>query len=344
MASSRTRLALLASVALGLTVALAPGAAQAEPSAADRQTARTLLIEGRNKLAAGDAKGALVDFNAAHAIMQVPTTGLDLARAQVALGLLVEGRATAHEVTLLPVRPREPEAFAEARAEAADLSTALEARIPSLRLRIQGAPEELIVARVDGEPIPRVALGQPRKLNPGSHEVTVEAGGFVTERREITLKDAEVAPVEVEVVLVPVQASEVPVTKGPLAPQTPAAPREERVPVPTWAWVAGGAGLAGLAASVAFAVDHAAARAKIDRECPGSVCDRREYDVERMQALRSRWNWSLGLSVTLGVAGAAGIGAAVGGVVLRPQMKSERAALVPLVGPGVQGVAWSGVF
>ena len=89
MASSRIRIALAASVALGLTVALGLGTAHAEPSAADRQTARTLLIKGRNKLKAGDAEGALADFRAAHAIMHVPPTGLDLARAQVALGQLV---------------------------------------------------------------------------------------------------------------------------------------------------------------------------------------------------------------------------------------------------------------
>ncbi|WP_437662365.1 hypothetical protein [Sorangium sp. So ce1182] len=324
-----------------MTVTLGPGAALAEPSAADRQTARTLLIEGRNKLEAGDAQGALADFRAAHAIMHVPTTGLDLARAQVALGQLVEARTTAYEVMTMPVARRESEAFAEARAAAAELSTVLDARIPSLRLRVLGAPEERIVARVDGEPVPREALGQPRKLNPGPHEIVVEAGGFVTDRREVTLKDAETAPVEVEVVLVPVRSSEVPVKGAP-----PAAPArsEERAPVPTWTWVAGGAGLVGLAASVGFAVDHAAARAKIERDCPSSMCDPREYDVERMQALRARWNWSLGLSVTLGVAGAAGVGAAVGGLVLRPQAKDERSALVPLVGPAVQGVAWTGVF
>ncbi|WP_437972240.1 hypothetical protein WMF04_24375 [Sorangium sp. So ce260] len=298
------------------------------------------MIKGRNKLKAGDAEGALADFRAAHAIMHVPTTGLDLARAQVALGQLVEASATAFEIMALPVARREPAAFAEARAAASELSTALEARIPSLRLRVLGAPEERIVARVDGEPVPREALGQPRKLNPGPHEIVVEASGFVTERREITLKDAETAPVEVEVVLAPVRSSAVSVkTPSPAAPS-----RDERAPVPAWAWVAGGAGLAGLAASVAFAVDHAAARAKIERDCPGSMCDPREYDVERMQALRARWNWSLGLSVTLGVAGVAGVGAAMGGVVLRPQAKNERSALVPLLGPAVRGVAWTGVF
>jgi hypothetical protein len=74
----------------------------AEPTAADRETARTLLIDGREKLSAGDAKGALQSFQAAHAIMGVPTTGLDLARAQAALGDLVGARATALGVASPP--------------------------------------------------------------------------------------------------------------------------------------------------------------------------------------------------------------------------------------------------
>lgn len=341
MISSRIHLPLAAGIALGIAVALGSLAAQAEPSAADRQTARTLLIQGRKKLADGDARGALGDFKAAHALMHVPTTGLDLARAYEALGELVEARATASDVSQIPVGRNEPAAFNQARASAAELTAALEARIPSLLLRIEGAPEDRIVARVDGELIPREAFTQARKLNPGPHEIVVEASGFVTERREIALKDAEVVPVEVHVVLAAIRAAQAP---GKTAPAAVAPAREERAPVPVWAWAAGGAGVAALAGSVVFAVDHLAAREKVESDCPDSRCDRRTYDVESMDALRARWNRSLGLSLALGAVGLAGVGVAVGGVVLRPEPKRERSALVPLVAPGLQGVVWRGVF
>jgi hypothetical protein len=109
--------------------------------------------------------------------------------------------------------------------------------------------------------------------------------------------------------------------------------------------VAGGAGLAALVGSVGFAIDHAAARGTLDEECPGAVCDRSTHDLESMEALRARWNRSLGLSVTLGAVGLAGVGAAVSGIVLRPRSGSERgASLVPLLAPGAQGVLWRGVF
>lgn len=317
--------------------------ARAEPSAADRETARALLIEGRKKRDAGDLEGARANFHAAHALMHVPTTGLDLARADEALGRLVEARATAYEVVHLPVAQNEPAAFTRARAEAAALLQRLEERIPSLVLRIEGAPLDAVDARVDGERIPGPALTLPRRLNPGRHEVVVSAPGFRTERREVTLKEAVRTPVEVHITLVAEPPAELAKDAEPLPP--PGAPAAPRAPVPTWAWVAGGVGLAALVGSVGFAIDHGAARSTVEEECPGSVCDRSKHDLESMEALRARWNRSLGLSVTLGVVGLAGVGAAVGGIVLRPWAGSEReASLVPLVSPAAQGVVWRGVF
>src|SRR5262245_1107365 len=82
---------------------LSPAAAlAAEPSAADRETARTLVIDGRKKFGAGDYEGARKAFQAAHEIMGVPTTALDLAKALEKLGKLVEARTVALEVARMP--------------------------------------------------------------------------------------------------------------------------------------------------------------------------------------------------------------------------------------------------
>ncbi|WP_437281547.1 hypothetical protein WME90_13610 [Sorangium sp. So ce375] len=344
-------------VGIALAVLSVTGAlpARAEPSAADRQTARTLLIEGRKKRDAGDVAGAREDFQAAHALVRAPTTGLDLARADEALGRLIEARETAYEVVHLPLGSDEPSAFTQARATAAAMVEQLEARIPSLLLRVEGAAPDQLEARVDGQPIPRAALPYPRKLNPGRHEVVVTAPGFQTARREVTLKQAERAPVEVRILLVPGRSIEpkagvgtggnvgTDVGEGQLPPAD--TPAEPRAPVPVWAWTAGGVGLAALAGGVVFAVDHAAARAQVEEECPGTVCVRGVHDFESMEALRARWNRSLGLSVTLGAVGLAGVGVALGGILLRPGAGGERAAsIVPVVTPTARGVVWQGVF
>jgi len=93
-----------------------------DPTPAHRNTARSLLIRGRAELAAGDAEAALEAFQAAHAILGVPTTGIDVARAQLALGLLVEARDTALEVMRFPVGPGEPAAFTDARTADAEMA------------------------------------------------------------------------------------------------------------------------------------------------------------------------------------------------------------------------------
>ncbi|WP_437899799.1 hypothetical protein [Sorangium sp. So ce124] len=351
----RPRASRAAGIALAVLSVAGALPARAEPSAADRQTARTLLIEGRKKRDAGDVAGAREDFQAAHALVRAPTTGLDLARADEALGRLIEARETAYEVVHLPLGSDEPPVFTQARAAAATMVEQLEARIPSLQLRVEGAPLDQIEARVDGQPIPRAALPYPRKLNPGRHEVVVTAPGFQTGRREVTLKQAERAPVEVRIRLVPGPSTEpkagaaaggsmgANVGGGQLSAAD--APAEPRAPVPLWAWTAGGVGLAALAGSAVFAVDHMAARARVEEECPGSVCDRTVHDFESMEALRARWNRSLGLSVTLGAVGIAGVGAALGGILLRPRAGGERASsLVPIATPTTQGVVWQGVF
>lgn len=337
MTSSR----LHARLALALILAFVPIPASAEPSAADRQTARTLLLEGRKKLQSGDAAGALADFKAAHAIMHVPTTGLDLARAQEALGALVEARATATEVVHLPAAPNEPAAFVRARAEAVAMVERLEARIPALVLRIEGATADRVEVRVDGDLVPADALAAPRRLNPGPHEVVASSEGFRTERREVTLQDGVLEPVEVHLVLtkIPVPA---PAAPPPRPAPPPPAPRD--APVPVWVWAAGGAGLAALAGSVGFTADHLAARARVDEECPGGVCDRSRHDQESMDALRARWNRSLGLAVGLGAVGAAGVSVAVWGLVTRPQRGREAAMVVPIVTPAAQGISWMGAF
>ncbi|MDC0740699.1 hypothetical protein [Polyangium mundeleinium] len=175
--------------------------AHAQPSAASRQTARTLLLEGRELLESGDARAALAKFRAAHEIMGVPTTGLDVAKALEALGQLIEARAMAYEVTQMPLPPNAPAAFTNAQAAGEQAVEALDSRIPSLMLRIEGAPREAVRVTVDGETIPAAALTMALARNPGSHEIVMTAPGYRTVRRSVVLKDGVLAAVEVPIVL-----------------------------------------------------------------------------------------------------------------------------------------------
>jgi len=80
---------LLVTCTLAASLGLASAVAAAEPSPADKETARGLMAEGRSGRDKGDLKGALKAFAAADSIMHVPTTGVEVARTQAALGQLV---------------------------------------------------------------------------------------------------------------------------------------------------------------------------------------------------------------------------------------------------------------
>lgn len=171
----------------------APATAQ---SAADRETARGLMKQGDAAFEAADYRAALKAYETAHGIMQVPSTGIALARAQDKLGLLVEARNTALAVSRIAVQPVEPGVFTEARAAARDLAATLEARIPSLLVDVTG-PEQARVS-IDGVELPRSQFRVPRKLNPGNYTVVAAAPGFREAREEVVLAESDAREVALE--------------------------------------------------------------------------------------------------------------------------------------------------
>src|SRR4051812_21534293 len=163
--------ALIAAVLLGASPA------SAEPSLSDRETARSLMDDGDAKRDKGDFKAALKSYEAADAIMHVPTTGLEVARAQAQLGMLLEARETLGRVARLPPRPGEPAPFTAARKTAEQLSTDLAARIPSVTVMIANAePGQTPQLVFDGEAVPPAAAQAPRKVNPGRHTIVARVG------------------------------------------------------------------------------------------------------------------------------------------------------------------------
>src|SRR5687768_9838148 len=116
---------LLACVLFGMGVALSPLQAGAQPSAADKETARSLMNQGDTARDEQDYRAALKAYEAADAIMRVPTTGLAVARMHEKLGQLLEARDKALAVARIPAGATEPAAFTTARNEAEQLADAI---------------------------------------------------------------------------------------------------------------------------------------------------------------------------------------------------------------------------
>jgi hypothetical protein len=159
---------------------------------------------------------ALDAYEGADALMNVPTTAIEVARTLEALGRLVEAREKALEIGQMPGAETEPHAFAIARHDAAQLLERIEPRIPTLRVEVTtpGVEPSSVRASVDDEAVPERLTLTARRVNPGRHVVQVRAPGRTPTTREIDVKEGARAVVSVELasVGVPTEASE-PVTK-----------------------------------------------------------------------------------------------------------------------------------
>ncbi len=173
MGSRRVRLTMSAGA---LAALLTAPVARAQVSAADRETARSMMQEGRDLREKGDLKGALTRFKSADDIMHVPTTSLEVARAQVALGQLIEALDTIAAIRKAPQSPDDPAPFKDARVKADELDAQVEGKVPSLNITVTGAGEgENPSISIDGVSVPAAAAGLPRKVDPGHHVVTARA-------------------------------------------------------------------------------------------------------------------------------------------------------------------------
>jgi hypothetical protein len=317
----------LFAVTFALTnIAQADGGKQ--PSAAAKDTARTLLIDCRDKLGKKDHQAALKSCKGAHSIMGVPTTGLDLAKVQQAMGLFVEARETALEVVRFDNSSNNA-AYTQAQADANRIAQDLEKRIPSLVITVSGLPAGTTAhVVVDKEDVPEAAMSLPYRVNPGEHTVVASAKDLPDATRTLTISEGQTVPLDLSM------------TKGSDAePDKPSPGRK----IPVWAWAVGGVGLLGAGGAVFFGIDFGDTKQKVDRDCPNNQC-RPEYTAQQAQDLQSHWNRSLVLTVVSSTVAAGCLGAAIYGIVTAPKKTESATRITPWVGGGVSGAVVSGSF
>lgn len=177
--SNRGRFALVALAVLGASAhARAEGPAPVSaptPSAGDMESARELVAAARVLRANGDLKAALEKYKAAHALVRTAITGIELARTYADLKMPVEARDVCLEVQRMPKSPAETERSTIARAEAVTLGEEMRVKVASLSIRVALTPPNpnaRVVVMLDGREVPSEALGQPRRVNPGSHDIS----------------------------------------------------------------------------------------------------------------------------------------------------------------------------
>lgn len=329
--------------AIALAIFLAAGAARAT-NPADVATARELYKQGADALDAHDAKLAADKLSQAWALVQTPVIGFDLARAQAALGHLVEAREAALSVQRLAIAHDETARSTEARNDAAKLATQIEPRIPHVLVDVKNLAGHEPTVKLDGSVVPSAALSVARQANPGPHVATVdtddgrhaEATIDLDERETKTLTLTLDAP-KAQAVTPPAQQ---PTTTKIETPKPPAQvivepPPPERSHLSPLVWI--GVATTGVGLAVGGITGAFAFSDKSQLNCPligdTHICS--GSDIGKLSEANT-----LGTISTIGFV-VVGVGVAVlvtGFVLGASKSATKSASFVPFLGP-VSGVA-----
>jgi hypothetical protein len=163
------------SMAAAIVFAWSVGAA-AQPDEASVAAARAFMAQGRALRASKDLRAALESFRSADAIMHVPTTGIEVARTQVALGWLVEARKTIKQLLATESAEEEPAQFTTARLAASSLNVELSKRIPKVHIAVTGLSSKTsCTVWADGTLVDAEDFAH-LDFNPGKHTIVARAG------------------------------------------------------------------------------------------------------------------------------------------------------------------------
>jgi hypothetical protein len=170
---------------------LAAGWASAQSAdEASRGEARKIGYAGVEAFQAGDYATAHDRLETAYRLLRVPSLGLWSARALTKLGKLVDAEARYQEVIGLPTSVGDEAIQAQARQDARNERAELARRIPSVLVRIEGAPPGEVAVTIDERPLVGSALGENRLVDPGHHRVE-GVRGAVRAIAEVTVAEGE---------------------------------------------------------------------------------------------------------------------------------------------------------
>lgn len=292
-APPRVRRRALACALLAAHLAVAPlAAADGAPSAEDVAAARDRLREGVTLRERGEIQAAIEKLRVAYTIIPTPVTAVELGKAYVAAGRILDARELFLSVRRIAVHPEETARSQGAREEAARLALELEPRIPSLKIALELPKGATATVAIDDAPVLVESLADPRKTNPGHHVVVAKAGEGPEERVEVDLAEGEAKEIKLA-----------PKWVAPAKPKPKEGPTTERVVVRQGAhpslWVGFSVATVGLVTTTAFSVlafDRANARDRCtDGYCPPQVIN---GDIAEARAFAG---WATAGGVILGV-------------------------------------------
>jgi len=313
-------------------VALSPALCRAleEP---EREAVRLLANQAAMDFEAGHFEDASEKFEEAYRVAPLPRLAVWLARTEQKRGRLL--RAVEHCRNALALTPNElwlGTLQHDAQREAAELLQTLSKRLPELVVLVEGLRSETVVVEIDGQVLPRAAVGVARPLDPGTHRIVAIAGKkrverelvlFEGDRQTTTLSFATPAPKRSSALPLPpapangelaapshVRPREVPPPGADRVPDEPtrAAPRSQPSPGSsqrTLGWLGVGVGAGGLLVGGGLGLLAMKKSDELSSHCQGRACPPAYFDeVDELSRLRT---WSTVGILSGFLAGAGGL-------------------------------------
>lgn len=228
----------------------------------------------------GEPANACPRFAESQRLDPAPGTLLNLSECEEAIGKLAD--AWRHIRETLKQLPEDDDRVPIARQRA----ESLERRVPRLTIDLEtGAPSDTRILLDETEVL---RPGQEQVINPGTHVVGAIAAG--RGRRVVTFRVAEGERLGLRIGPEPLQS---------LTPRAQTAGGPGR----TWAWVAGGVGVAGLGAAAITGSILIGKQKTVDSHCESDrACDRTGYNASRDGQRLEPWYWGSLVVGGLGVA------------------------------------------
>jgi len=323
-----------------------------------RAAARALATDGAKAFNEGRWQEAVDMFTRAESLVHAPPHLLFLARAQERLGRLVRAREAYLKITKETLAATAPQAFRDAQASAEQELRAIEPRIGSLTISVEGAEGATdLTVMVDGQPMPAALIGVPRPIDPGEHELEAVAAGYRGQPAQVKLLDGERKAVTLKLERDPNAAAAPP--GDPATPTT--APAAATAPVTTeppastsagsgkgmriGSYVAFGVGAVGLGLGTYFLIDSRGKRSDADAkndQCEAQLrCTANDPLAREVDDLDDQARSALTLSIVSFAVG--GVGIATGTALFLASSPSEGEqtgfTIHPVIGLGAAGVA-----
>lgn len=318
------------------------GAARAQPADA-KALAEQLFNQARELVKAEKWEEACPKFEASFRYDPVLGTKLNLATCYERTNKLASAWGLYRDAVELARKAGDTKRADYAQKQA----SALEPRLPKLRISVAAAPPAGLTVKRDGNPIDAGALGVSLYVDPGEHEITAEAPGFQPFRKTITLEERQSESVEVPALVEqPAQPAAAPdaapTLRLELDQAAPAPPSRTRLYLGLGV---GGAGLAAVGVGLVFGAKASSTNDQIEELCGADFkCPAADY--EEGQRLEDRASSQATISTALVIGG--GVALAAGAVLVltapRARERSAAARLVPTTHQAGAGFAVVGSF